>query len=95
MRLEGSIDFSNQEFSVNSSTVPYKIAITGQIKKRSSVLRTRKIRADDDGWEKPLNPAISRFYWVFRIVQLFECGGIWYDMSGVVRFSNVVRHPVF
>ena len=43
MRLEGSIDFSNQEFSVNSSTVPYKIAITGQIKKRSSVLRTRKI----------------------------------------------------
>ena len=44
MRLEVPVDFSSREFLVNSSTVPYNIATTGQNeKKRSSVLRTRKI----------------------------------------------------
>ena len=33
MQLEVSIDFSSQEFSVNSSTVPYNIATMGQNKK--------------------------------------------------------------
>ena len=33
MRLEVSTDFTTQEFSVNSSTVPYNIALTGQNKK--------------------------------------------------------------
>ena len=39
-----SIDFSSQEFSVDSSTVKYNIAGSQtKIKKRSHVLRTRKI----------------------------------------------------
>ena len=48
-----SIDFSSQEcFFVNRLTFSYNIALMGQTKqKRSLMLRTRKIRDDDDGWK--------------------------------------------
>ena len=48
MRLEGLIDFSSQEFSVSSSTVPYNIALTGQNKKEIAGARIQKNSADDD-----------------------------------------------
>ena len=43
-----SIDFSSQEFSVNSSNVPYNIALTGQNKKEIVCAQNQKNSADDD-----------------------------------------------
>ena len=48
MRLGVSIDFSSQEFSVNSSTVPYNIALMGQSKKEIARDQNQKNSADDD-----------------------------------------------
>ena len=49
MRLEVSIDFFGQEFLVNSSTVPYNVAIPGQNKKEFVSAQNQKNSADDDG----------------------------------------------
>ena len=46
-----SIDFSSQQFSVNSSTVPYNIALTCQ-KKEIACAQNQKNSADDDGWNR-------------------------------------------
>ena len=48
MRLEVSIDFPSQEFSVNSSTVPDNIAITGQNRNELVCAQNQKNSADDD-----------------------------------------------
>ena len=47
MRPEVSIDFSSQEFSVNSSTVPYNMATSDQNKKEI-VFAQNLINAADD-----------------------------------------------
>ena len=46
--LRVSIDFSSQEFLVNSSTVPYNIALTGQNKKEIDYVQNLIKSADDD-----------------------------------------------
>ena len=48
LRLGVSIDFSSQEFSVNSSTVRYNIALTGQNEKEIVCAQNQKNSADDD-----------------------------------------------
>ena len=48
VRLGMSIDFSSQEFLVNSSTVPYNIALMGQNKKEIVCAQNQKNSADDD-----------------------------------------------
>ena len=48
VRQEVSIDFFSQAFSVNSSTVPYNIAIPGQNKKEIVCAQNQKNSADDD-----------------------------------------------
>ena len=48
MRLGVSIDFSSQEFLVNSSTFPYNIALTGQDKKEIVCAQNLINSADDD-----------------------------------------------
>ena len=42
------MDFSSQEFSVNSSTVPYIIALKGQNKKEFAYAQNLINSADDD-----------------------------------------------
>ena len=42
VRLGMSIDFSSQEFLVNSSTVPYNIALMGQNKKEIVCAQNQK-----------------------------------------------------
>ena len=47
-----SIDFSSRQFSVNSSTVPYNIALTGQNRKEIVCAQNQKNSADDDRWNR-------------------------------------------
>ena len=58
MRLGISIGFSSQEYTVNSSTVPYNIALTGQNKKEIACAQNLII-SRNDGERKPTSTMVN------------------------------------